>query len=225
MSLVHGKSNGRSIKEYNASSGYRQTSERQSAEPSKNTQSFSTSLRSNGKRSRVVLSESQERIADSLQIRSNLRRLGAHPEQAPPVNAPSEVIQQYQDAVDQVKYGVLTEGTDGTQEWSGGLVDLQQEVGIDQSFDADGNEIYTPNERYHEIAKDIEFLNGKRDNDYAFSPDVPSLSDALEVYITEVVNAKLNISDKRPQRQTTQGKTSCWSFGLTTRKRRQARRP
>ena len=189
------KSNGRTIKEYNASlftQDKREAERRAVKEHSK----FLNILEIKRQENRVVLSKSQERIAAHNKYEATLRKLGEHPEQAPPVNAPLEVIQQYQEAVDQVKYGVLMEGTDGTQEWSGGLVNLQQEVGIDQSFDTDGNEIYTPNERYHEIAKDIEFLNGKRGNDYAFSPDVPNLSDALEVYITEVVNAKLNISDK-----------------------------
>ena len=189
------KVNGRSIKEYNASLG---TTDKREAERRavKEHSKFLNILEIKRQESRVVLSESQERIQTHYKYEDKLRRLGAHPEQAPPVNAPPEVIQQYQDAVDQVKYGALTAGTDGTQEWSGGLVDLQEDVGIDQSFDADGNEIYTPNQQYHEIAKDIEFLNGKRDNGYAFSPDVPSLSDAVEVYITEVVDAKLNSSTK-----------------------------
>ncbi|MDB2455605.1 site-specific integrase [Planktomarina temperata] len=189
------KVNGRSIKEYNASLG---TTDKREAERRavKEHSKFLNILEIKRQESRVVLSESQERIQTHYKYEDKLRRLGAHPEQAPPVNAPPEVIQQYQEAVDQVKYGVHMAGTDGTQEWSVGLVELQQEVGIDQSFDTDGNEIYTPNERYHEIAKDIEFLNGKRGNDYAFSPDVPNLSDALEVYITEVVDAKLNSSDK-----------------------------
>ena len=189
------KANGRTIKEYNASlftTDKREAERRAIKEHSK----FLNILEIKRQENRVVLSKSQERIAAHYKYEASLRRLGAHPEQAPPVNAPLEVIQKYQEAVDQVKYGVHMEGTDRTQEWSGGLVDLQQEVGIDQSFDADGNEIYTPNERYHEIAKDIEFLNGKRGNDYAFSPDVPNLSDALEVYITDVVDAKLNSSDK-----------------------------
>ena len=188
------KVNGRSIKEYNASLftiNKREAERRAVKEHSK----FLNILEIKRQESRVVLSESQKRIEAHYKYEASLRRVGAHPEQAPSVNAPLEVIQQYQEAVDRVKYGIM-EITDGTQQWSGGLVDLQQEVGIDQSFDTDGNEIYTPNERYHEIAKDIEFLNGKRGNDYAFSPDVPNLSDALEVYITEVVNAKLNISDK-----------------------------
>ena len=189
------KVNGRSIKEYNASLftiDKREAERRAVKEHSK----FLNILEIKRQENRVALSKSQERIAAHYKYEATLRRLGEHPEQAPPVNAPLEVIQQYQEAVDQVKYGVHMEGTDGTQEWSDGLVNLQQEVGIDQSFDTDGNEIYTPNERYHEIAKDIEFLNGKRGNSYAFSPDVPNLSDALEVYITEVVDVKLNRSDK-----------------------------
>jgi integrase len=189
------KANGRTIKEYNASlftTDKREAERRAVKEHSK----FLNILEIKRQENRVALSKSQERIAAHYKYEATLRRLGAHPEQAPPVNAPLEVIQQYQEAVDQVKYGVHTEGTDSEQGGAVGLVDLQQEVGIDQSFDADGNEIYTPNEMYHEIAKDIEFLNGKRGNDYAFSPDVPNLSDALEVYITEVANAKLNISDK-----------------------------
>lgn len=189
------KVNGRAIKEYNASLftiDKREAERRASKEHSR----FLNILEIKRQESRVVLSESQERIEAHYKYEASLRRLGAHPEQAPTVIAPLEVIQQYQEAVDQVKYGVLMESTDRIQDWSGGLVDLQQDVGIDQSFDSDGNEIYAPNARYHEIAKDIEFLNGKRNNSYAFSPDVPNLSDALEVYITEVVDAKLNSSDK-----------------------------
>ena len=134
------KVNGRSIKEYNASLG---TTDKREAERRavKEHSKFLNILEIKRQESRVVLSESQERIQTHYKYEDKLRRLGAHPEQAPPVNAPPEVIQQYQDAVDQVKYGALTAGTDGTQEWSGGLVDLQEDVGIDQSFDADGNEI------------------------------------------------------------------------------------
>ena len=130
------KVNGRSIKEYNASLG---TTDKREAERRavKEHSKFLNILEIKRQESRVVLSESQERIQTHYKYEDTLRRLGAHPEQAPPVNAPSEVIQQYQDAVDLVKYGVLTAGTDGTQEWSGGLVDLQVNVGIDQSFDAD----------------------------------------------------------------------------------------
>ena len=189
------KVNGRSIKEYNASLftiDKREAERRAVKEHSK----FLNILEIKRQESRVVLSESQKRIEAHYKYEASLRRVGAHPEQAPSVNAPLEVIQQYQEAVDRVKYGMHMESTDGTQEWSGGLVELQQEVGIDHSFDSDGNEVYVPNKMYQEIAKDIEFLNGKRDSGYAFSPDVPSLSEALEVYVSEVVDAKLSSSDK-----------------------------
>ena len=97
------KANGRTIKEYNASlftTDKREAERRAVKEHSK----FLNILEIKRQENRVALSKSQERIAAHYKYEATLRRLGAHPEQAPPVNAPLEVIQQYQEAVDQAAF-------------------------------------------------------------------------------------------------------------------------
>ena len=191
--MVHG----RKIKEYGVSLNTvdKRVAERRAA---KEHSKFLSILEIKRQESRVVLSESKQRIQAHYRYEAYLRSVGAHPEQAPRVNAPVEVIQKYQDAVDKVRYGSLVNSNDAepVQTFSGGLSDYQEEVGLEHTFDTHGNEIIVRNQRYDEIDKDIEFLTGKRDSSYSFSTDVPNLADALDVYTMEVINTKLKVSNQ-----------------------------
>ena len=153
---------------------------------------------------RVLMSESEERIHVHHRYEAYLRSLGAHPEQAPRVNAPQEDIQRYQDAVDSVKYGAsgsYNRGEASTLNLSDGLVDLQHEVGLEYSYDDNGNEIIVPNKRYYEIEKDIEFLGGQNGSLYPVEPEVPNLTDALECYETRVLSKKRTTSERDRKNQ------------------------
>ena len=200
-------SKGRSLKEYSVSLATldKREAEKRAIQEHK---TFLSILEMKRQKSRVWKSESLQRIQEHQRYETSLRRLGAHPEQAPRVTAPLEDITKYQDAVDKVRYGSLVESEhhEALQTFAGGLSDYQIEVGLDPSFDRQGNETFIPNERYYEIQKDIEFLSGKRVNGYALKTDIPSLSDALTVYSSKVIGTKEHLSERDRQNQVLRAK-------------------
>jgi hypothetical protein len=104
---------------------------------------------------RVISSDSHQRIQTHYNYEAYLRSVGAHPEQAPRVNASLKAIEEYNKAVEKVRYGSLTAiGTDPIKTFSGGLKDYQEEVGLEHAFDAHGNEVVVSNQRYDDIERD-----------------------------------------------------------------------
>ena len=188
-------SNGRRSKEYVVSLG---TEDRRVAEKraSREHSKFLNILEIKRQEKRVISSDSHQRIQTHYNYEAYLRSVGAHPEQAPRVNASLKAIEEYNKAVEKVRYGSLTAiGTDPIKTFSGGLKDYQEEVGLEHAFDAHGNEVVVSNQRYDEIERDLEFLAGKRDRSYSASTEVPNLADALEAYTKDVINSKVKTSE------------------------------
>lgn len=139
---------------------------------------------------RTLKSENQIRIDSHLRYEAYLKRMGAHPEQAPRA-FDKEAVRKYYEAVDAVKYGKLACDEiaipqDPTFDDQGNLV--QQEPAVERVTQFTGglsdymSEFDPDSDQYHEIIQDIEFLEGKRSRDYAYRPEVPTLQNALNAY-------------------------------------------
>ena len=105
-------SNGRRSKEYVVSLG---TEDRRVAEKraSREHSKFLNILEIKRQEKRVISSDSNQRIQTHYNYEAYLRSVGAHPEQAPRVNASLKAIEEYNKAVEKVRYGSLTAiGTD-----------------------------------------------------------------------------------------------------------------
>ena len=147
---------------------------------------------------RVVKSKNQKRIDAFMRYEAYLRRMGAHPEQAPRA-WDLDAIAKYRAAVEAVKYGITVEheeiiAPDPTFDENGNLVQpdvVKFETYRYQTQDGTGlvdllHELEPDSEARKELQQDIEFLEGKRSRQYAYRPDVPTLEDARQAYLKAV---------------------------------------
>ena len=153
---------------------------------------------------RVVKSQSQKRLDMHLRYEAYLKRMGAHPEQAPRAYD-KEAIEKYYAAVEKVKYGELESSetvvvSDPEFDESGALIVQGLETEKVQSFTGGLHdylmELDPESIEYNELIKDIEFLEGKRSRRYAYLPDIPTLANARDAYIN-LINKKPKASFKK----------------------------